>query len=233
MPRRRQKEVNEATRQAIKEAARGLMAEKGTAGLSLRAIARQLDMTAPALYHYFDSLDDLITALIVDAFTSYAAAIRQSREAAAEQGATYSAQIVAAAHAYRRWALENIIDFQLIYGNPIPGYEAPAEVTTPAAQQIGQVFMEALVGALQAGEFEFAAPYREIPPEVAAHYREKYGLEGQMAEIFHVMNHAWSAMHGMVVLEVYNHARPVVGDTDAFYEQAIGNHFAALGMPMD
>jgi hypothetical protein len=91
--------------------------------------------------------------------------------------------------------------------------------------------MEAVMAALQAGDLTIAEPYRRIPPDVAVHYHQQYGLEGQAAVVFHLMNHAWSAMHGFVVLEVYNHAQPVVGATDAFYEQFIRNHFAALGMP--
>jgi AcrR family transcriptional regulator len=228
MPRQRQVELNEATSNAIKETARKLMAEKGTAGLSLRAIARELEMTAPALYHYFPSLDDLITALIVDAFTGHAAYVRQQRDAAAAAGKAYREQLLVAVHAYRRWALDHPVDFQLVYGNPIPGYAAPAEVTAPAARSLGSVFMETVVAAVQAGEIApptFADP---IPPTVRHHYHQHFGLDATGAEIFHLMNHVWSLMHGMVALEIYNHAAPVVGDTDAFYEQVIRHQFHLL-----
>ncbi|MEZ4675940.1 MAG: helix-turn-helix domain-containing protein [Caldilineaceae bacterium] len=147
MPRQRHVELNEATSNAIKDTARKLMAEKGTAGLSLRAIARELKMTAPALYHYFPSLDDLITALIVDAFTAHAAYVRQTSDAAAQAGASTTEQLWAALLAYRRWALKQPIDFQLIYGNPIPGYSAPAAVTVPAASLLGELFMALIMAA--------------------------------------------------------------------------------------
>lgn len=229
MPRKRQEELNEATRETIKETARGLMAEKGTAGLSLRAIARQLEMTAPALYHYFASLDDLITALLVDAFTGHAAHVRTVRDEAAAEGKSYREQIVTAMHAYRQWALENPIDFQLIYGNPIPGYAAPADVTAPAARSMGAVFMETVMAAAAAGEIHVPPSLQHIPPTVFAHYTEQRGMDGHTARLFHVMNYAWGTMHGMVSLEIYNHAAPVVGDTDAFYHHAISQLLHSVG----
>ena len=224
MPRKSRPEVNEATSQQIKKIARELMAESGTAGLSLRAIARKLGMTAPALYHYFASLDDLITALIVDAFTNHARYVRAARDAAAEAGLSRFEQVWAAVCAYRTWALEYSIDFQLIYGNPIPGYQAPSDVTTPAAQQLGQVFMEPVMAAVTAGEVTIPAPYCQIPPTVLSHYQQKYGMDESVAKVFHVLNQNWSILHGLVVLEVYNHLDPVVGDPTAFYEQTVRNH---------
>lgn len=225
MPRPRHVKLNETTSNAIKDTARKLMAEKGTAGLSLRAIARELEMTAPALYHYFPSLDDLITALIVDAFTGHAAYVRQQRDVAAAAGQGYREQLLVAMQAYRRWALDHPTDFQLVYGNPIPGYAAPAEVTTPAAQSLGEVFMETLMAAVQAGAIAPPTFTEPIPPTVLSHYQGHFGLDGTAAEIFHLLNHGWSLMHGMVALEIYNHAAPVVGDTDAFYEQVMRQQF--------
>ena len=230
MPRQRQVEVNEATSHAIKDTARQLMAEKGTSGLSLRAIARELEITAPALYHYFGSLDELITALIVDAFTGHAEYVRQARDAAAAAGEAPHQQLLTAVLAYREWALAHPMDFQLIYGNPIPGYVAPAEVTTPAAQKSGEVFMETTMAAIQAGELTIPETYRQIPPTVYAHYQAKFGMDDEVAQIFHVMNMVWSMMHGMIALEIYNHAAPVVGDTDASFAQTIAQLFSTLGV---
>ncbi|MEZ4736265.1 MAG: TetR/AcrR family transcriptional regulator [Caldilineaceae bacterium] len=232
MPRKRQIQVNEATRATIKETARRLMVVHGTAGLSLRAIARELEMTAPALYHYFPSLDDLITALIVDAFTGHAAYVRQQRDAAATAGKSYREQLFVAMQAYRRWALDHPIDFQLVYGNPIPGYAAPVEVTAPAARSLGGVFMETVMSAVSAGDIAPPTFTDPIPPTVRNHYQRHFGLDGPGAQIFHLMNHVWSLMHGMVTLEIYNHAAPVVGDTDAFYTQAIRHQFHLMGIEL-
>jgi len=230
MPRHRQEEVNEATRVRIKEIAQQLMAERGTAGLSLRAIARALELTAPALYHYYASLDELIAALIVDAFTSHADYVRQVRDQAAAAGESLPQQLFAAALAYRQWALANSLNFQLIYGNPIPGYVAPAEVTVPAARSMGATFMAPIVAASRSGEITLTESYRQIPPTVAAHYLQLHGMDDEIAPIFHMMNYVWSMMHGMVMLEITNHSGPVVGDTTAFYEQALRHLFYSVGI---
>ncbi|MBZ0286445.1 MAG: WHG domain-containing protein, partial [Anaerolineae bacterium] len=133
MPRQRNAETYSETQAAIKAIARRHMAEQGTAAVGLRAIARDLDMTAPALYRYFPSLDDLITALIVDAYNANADAMAEAD--AAQPPTDYLARLLAALNAYRDWALAHPVDFQLIYGNPIPGYHAPAEITIPAARR--------------------------------------------------------------------------------------------------
>ena len=230
MPRQRQVEVNEATSSKIKATARQLMAAQGSAGLSLRAIARMMDLTAPALYHYFASLDELITALIVDAFTSHATYVRQARDCAANAGQPYSRQLFAATQAYRAWALENPQDFGLVYGNPIPGYVAPTDTTTPAARSIGAVFLETLVAAAAAGDFAVPQGYRQIPPTVLAHYQQNFGMDDTTSQIFHLMNYMWGMIHGLVSLEIYNHAAPVVGDTDAFFAQAMRQLLTTVGV---
>lgn len=232
MPRKRQKELNEATRQAIKDVARQLMADKGTAGLSLRAIARQLEMTAPALYHYFPSLDDLITALIMDAFTNHADYVGMKRDAAAHAGDSYSEQVFAAAIAFRQWVLDNPIDFQLVYGNPIPGYKAPSEVTTPAAERVGQIFMETLMAGMQSGDIELSKPLLHVPPSIRRHYLEERHIPEEAVDLFHTMNYAWATMHGIITLEAYNHAGPVIGDVDTFYKQVLRQLFSSLGLKL-
>ncbi|MEM6283845.1 MAG: TetR/AcrR family transcriptional regulator [Chloroflexota bacterium] len=233
MPRRRQIELNEATREEIKATARQLMAEKGTAGLSLRAIARNMDMTAPALYHYFGSLDDLITALILDGFNGYADYVQHQRNEAAAAGMSIPQQIFVAMMAYREWAVQHPVDFQLLYGNPIPGYQAPTEITTPAATRMGQVFMELLMPGLETGEISIPEPQRTVPAQVKAHYSNKYGMEGETRAILHMMNQMWSFMFGLVALEIYNHTTPVVGDAVAFYEQATRSHLQLMGIKLD
>src|SRR3954454_14822783 len=140
MPPTRREQQYAATSAEIKDIARRLMAEHGTAGLSIREVAREMRMTAPALYHYFANRDALITALILDAFNALADALEQARADAA----TYTPvqQLKAVLIGYRAWALAHPIDFQLIYGNPIPGYEARREVTVPAVARGFQVIIE-------------------------------------------------------------------------------------------
>src|SRR3954454_14022131 len=100
--RTRRERLQEATREEIKAVARKQMAERGAAALSLRAIAGEMGLTAPALYRYFGSRDDLITALIIDAFDALGATLAAMR--AAQPPHDYAGQFVAMLAAYRTWA---------------------------------------------------------------------------------------------------------------------------------
>src|SRR5690242_4686609 len=117
--------------EVIKETAWQQIARQGAAALSLRAIARELNITAPAIYNYFPSRDDLVTALIVDAFTSLGDSQKDSIKSIPANKP--QARLFTLGLAYRDWALAHPQRYQLIFGTPIPGYEAPADITLPAA----------------------------------------------------------------------------------------------------
>jgi AcrR family transcriptional regulator len=201
----------------IKAAARRQMAAHGTAGLSLRGIARDLGITAPAIYNYFPRLEDLITALIVDAFTALADAI-DAAEAAVESE-TCGPKVVASCVAYREWATAHPVDFQLIYGNPIPGYVAPAEVTVPLARRPFDGLFRLFLQAYRTGELVVPAEYAPVPAGVTRHFTSwipatDYDFPDALLCL---LASGWARIHGMVMLELFEHLGPVVGDVDAFY----------------
>lgn len=125
----------------IKQVARRHLATDG-ANLSLRAVARDLGMASSAVYRYFASRDDLLTALIIDAYDAVGEAAEQA--AAAQQDATD--RWIAIGHAVRDWALANQHEWALIYGSPVPGYQAPQDTIVPATRVIF-----ALAGTIQFG----------------------------------------------------------------------------------
>ncbi|HJW64451.1 MAG TPA: TetR/AcrR family transcriptional regulator, partial [Actinomycetes bacterium] len=125
----RRERVRHATAAEIKAVARAQMAANGTAGVTLRAIAREMGMTAPALYRYFGSRDDLVTALVTDAYDALADAMEAAVDAVAP--GRHTDRVRAAFGAFRAWGLEHPTEFALIFGSPIPGYVAP-EATRPA-----------------------------------------------------------------------------------------------------
>lgn len=232
MARRTREHIHEATRDEIKQVARQLMAENGTAGLSLRGIAKAMDITAPALYRYFASLDVLITALIVDNFNQIADALETARDDAASQNGHYGDQMLAALLAYRRWALDHPVDFQLIYGNPIPGYEAPRELTVEPASRILRIFTGLCAEMLYSGEIQPRAPYDKVPDELQAGLLDSLRYAGvtddhMLALYFGVVG--WPRMHGIVMLEIFGHLGPVVGDMDAYYRVQMQNLMRDLG----
>ncbi|MBC8162295.1 MAG: TetR/AcrR family transcriptional regulator [Roseiflexaceae bacterium] len=214
----------------IKSTAQRLMAEHGTAGVSLRLIARELGMSAPSLYHYYASYDALITALLVDAFNALADELERHTE-----GQLPAAQrVLNVTLAFRSWALRHPIDFQLIYGNPIPGYQAPRELTVPAVVRsytiIAQLLEAALAGSEQHGTAEFSC----IPETVAAHLAQmkqenSYDISSY---VLHATLVLWTRMYGCVMLELYNHLQASVGDTDAFYRAQMIQSLRAVGVEL-
>jgi AcrR family transcriptional regulator len=222
----------------IKQAARAQMVQHGTAGISLRGIARELDITAPAIYNYYPRLDDLITALIVDAFIALADAIYAAEAAAASK--SYGSRILASCLAYREWAIAHPVDFQLIYGNPIPGYVAPAEITIPLARRPFDGLFRLFLEAYEAGELAIPAEYASVPPGVTAHVGTwlpvALGLpeaeDAFPAPLLCLLMSGWARIHGMVMLELFEHLGPVVGDTAAFYRYELEAFMQRLGLEM-
>jgi AcrR family transcriptional regulator len=214
----------------IKAAAHGQMAQYGTAGLSLRGIARKLGITAPAIYNYFPRLDDLITALLVDTFTALAEAM-EAAEAALASDRPYD-KIMALCLAYRGWAAAHPVDFQLIYGNPIPGYYAPEELTIPLARRPFMGLFRSFIKAYEVGELTIPVEYQVVPPamvEGIAAWKRLSGIEMPDALLALLMS-GWSRIHGMVMLELFHHIQPLVGDGATFYRYEIDAYLERLGL---
>jgi len=209
------------TADRIKSAAWAQMAQHGTAGLSLRGIARQLGVTAPAIYNYFPRLEDLITALIVDAFTALAGAM-EAADASVTSERSYD-KIMALCLAYRRWAIGHPVHFQLIYGNPIPGYSAPAEITIPLARRPFLGMFRWFVRGYDTGELSIPDEYRAVPPHMAesiAAWKQVSGIDMPDALVVLLMS-GWSRIHGAVMLELFGHIQPLVGEGPDFFRLEI------------
>ena len=144
-----------ATSQEIKDVARRLLVEQGSAALSLRAIAREMGVTAPALYRYFDGHEALVDALAADFYNELcdqmeAAEAVVTREASsevpdeqrAEPGTVVAHQLMAATIAFRTWSVTHPAEFSLIFGTPIPGVDLYDENSAAcvAGQRFGLVF---------------------------------------------------------------------------------------------
>ena len=146
----------------IKTVARRHLATDG-ANLSLRAVARDMGMASSAVYRYFASRDDLLTALIIEAYDSVGEAAE--RAAAATASAGFADQLVAVGHAVREWALAEPHQWALIYGSPVPGYRAPQDTIGPATRVVLQI--AAIV------RDAFAAGRIGPQPEISGRYAEE------------------------------------------------------------
>jgi AcrR family transcriptional regulator len=224
-PKRSQQHPN--LKKAIKETARNQIAKRGAAALSLRAIARELSITAPAIYNYFPSRDDLVTALIVDAYHSLAAALAEARDAKHED---HAASIIASANAYRGWALTHPEQYGLIFGTPIPGYHAPMEVTGPAAAESMLELIQVLDAAYQDGVLSPAEP----PPALLTLLQpwvDQLEYPGPPS-VVHLALACWAQIHGLVSLELFGHLAPTpeYGDVDALFEAEIQATVERMGI---
>jgi AcrR family transcriptional regulator len=156
----RQRARAELTRE-IKAAARRQVADAGPQRLSLRAVARELGLASSALYRYFPSRDELLTALIIDAYDALGE--RAERAAAAVPRADTRGRWLACCAAVRAWAVAHPHEYALIYGSPVPGYLAPQE-TIPPATRVAAVLGELLTDAWTASAPAGAAAAPAIRP---------------------------------------------------------------------
>src|SRR6266567_234454 len=148
----------------FKAAARRHLAVDG-ANLSLRAVSRDMGMVSSALYRYFASRDDLLTALIIDAYNSMGEAAEKADSSVADR-ADLLGRWLAMAHALRAWALARPHEYALIYGSPVPGYAAPRETIDPASRPVivmGAILADAYGAGRLSGEADAG-----FPPELAA-----------------------------------------------------------------
>lgn len=233
MSRTRKEGQHAAIRAEIKAAARRLMEQEGTAGVSIRAIGRELDLTAPALYHYYLNRDALITDLILDAFNALADALEGARDTASAHSC--QEQLIAVLLAYRDWALAHPVDFQLIYGNPIPGYQAPEEITVPAATRSFVILSALITRCLESGRLNPRPEYAAVPPEMSeimqAQADQLSGPDLRLLPLaLYLTAVGWPRIHGIIMLELFNHLQPVVGDSDRFYRIQIEDLLRSMGI---
>ena len=120
----RRDRMRAATTAEIKQTARRILVSRGPDAVSLRAIAREMGMTAPALYRYFGSREELIRNVIADIFTELAGDISAAIDQAGLTAAgDLAAKMIAACREFRRWSLNHQGEFGLIFGSPLPGVD--------------------------------------------------------------------------------------------------------------
>jgi AcrR family transcriptional regulator len=176
-------------RAEIKQHAWEQIAEAGVPGLSLNAIAKKLGMSGPALYRYFANRDDLVTALIRDAYRSIADTVRTAHDGGAD--------LAALAHVIRDWARKDPQRYFLIYGTPVPGYHAPDD-TTAISNEVMTVLIE-VCGARPADAA--ATPFDTHLED----HREWAGSHPAPAAVLHRALAFWTRLHGVLSLELAGH----------------------------
>ena len=225
----RRNKTHAATRQEIISVAWKQIAENGASALSLRAIAREMEMTAPALYRYFPDRDALVTDLIVEAFTSLGEALLAGRETVPD--GDHAGRLITTGIAYRAWALAYPQRYELIFGTPIPGYQAPSEVTMPAAAQSLNVLIMVLDNAIQDGKLPIPEPpllSGELLAEIDAWRKQVSSLAHPYAHYLALV--IWSLVHGWVSLEIGHQFPPALTSMERVYRQEMQALMQQIGI---
>lgn len=209
----------------IKDEARRQLAADGAAKLSLRAVAREVGMVSSALYRYFPSRDDLLTALIVDAYDAIGAAA-ESALAAAPAG-DHPARWTAVCRAVRAWALAHPHEYALIYGSPVPGYSAPQDTVGPAAR-VGQVLIAVARGAYVSDGIALPPLGERLRPE-AERMAADFAPDLPPALAITLVG-TWSQLFGLVSFEVFGQFHRIIEDRDGFFDDATARLGREVGL---
>ncbi|MBW0092535.1 TetR/AcrR family transcriptional regulator [Pseudonocardia sp. KRD-184] len=217
----------ELTRE-ITEAARRHLATGGAGALSLRAVARELGMASSAVYRYFPSRDDLLTALIVEAYDALGAAAEQA-DASCEPR-DLRARWHAVCRSAREWALAHPHEYALVYGSPVPGYAAPRTTIGPASR-VGEVLCRLVADGLAAGDVPVPQGGGDavLAPRVAERVGLPAGDSGSSLAARSIL--AWTSVFGMISFELFGHTHNVVADHERFFADGADHLADLLGLP--
>ncbi|WP_310723750.1 TetR/AcrR family transcriptional regulator [Streptomyces sp. N2A] len=215
--------------EAIKAEARAQLAAEGAAKLSLRAVARELGMASSALYRYFPSRDDLLTALIVDAYNAIGEAAERARDRRGAATASPVDRWTAICTGVRAWALAHPHEYALIYGSPVPGYRAPRTTTEPAAR-VGLALIGVVREAHAAGALK--EPAEPLPDPVVADalaLGAEQGVELPGAVLARLVG-AWAQLFGLLSFELFGQFQNVIEARTEFFEQAVLQLARSVGL---
>lgn len=230
----RRERVREATLEEIKQIARRLLVAHGLPGVSLRAIAREMGMTAPGLYRYFASLDDLLSALQQEFFDELTAAVT----AAIEEGGAgdVDGHVCAALRAFRLWGKRYPAEFTLLFGPPAGrAGNCLHEEHHDAGARFGAVFFDLFVRVWQEQRFS-PPPEESIPPELKEQLRA-FAAElgaGEEREIpigaVRILVSAWVRIYGLICMEIFGQLHYMIDDMEPLFEAELRDVLSTAGI---
>lgn len=223
-------QTHAATKARIVAAARALLVNRGE--VTLRAIARELGMTAPALYRYAASHEELVrmVALSIDADV----AERITRASDLQPDEDHAGRLIAAAVEFRHWALTNREEFALVFTN----VDVDCIDELNASASTGMKF-SAMLFALWAAR-PFPIPKLDdldpglaeilLDPAVPA---DLSGVPDEVRGLVWVLERAWSRLYGTVTLEVFRHIDPRIVEQAHLFRAMIEDQAEPLGLTDD
>ncbi len=214
----------------ILDAARRQLATDGAAGLSVRAVARELGMASSAVYRYFPSRDELLTSLIIEAYDALGEAVERAESTIPCEDLLGRWRAIC--HAARAWAAAHPHEWALIYGSPVPGYAAPQATIGPASR-VGALMCALLDEAADDGKLVARPRARQtddtlgpaildLMPSARAFGDPATASRGVLA---------WTSTFGLINFELFGHLNNVVLDYDRYFADAVNEFATMVGLP--
>lgn len=230
--------AREAITREILDSARARLTTDGAAGLSLRAVARDVEMVSSAVYRYFPSRDALLTALLIEAYDELGTAA-EAADAGVADRADVTARWVATFRAVRTWCVAHPGEFGLLYGTPVPGYAAPRDTVDPATRVV-RVLIRIVGDGYAAGARPPVVPSGGSGPGTIApalDFVARHGLmEGagpsdeELPETVRRAVMAWTELFGVISFELFGHQVGSVADPEAWLDEVALRLAADLGI---
>jgi AcrR family transcriptional regulator len=239
-PLSRRDRLRAATTEEIIQTARRLVVASGPEAMSLRAIARQMGMTAPGLYRYFDSHEELLSHVCASIFTELGADIRRAIEAATmppgldadPHTARLTVKMIAACREFRRWSLHHQAEFGLLFGVPLPGLDdGRYTIAEECALAFAGIFFALFTELWDTLPFPVPAA-GEIDPalrEQLSRYRDALGARLPAGAVL-VFLRCWTVLYGAVAMEVFGHLRFALEDPAPMFELTLSDLADMVGL---
>ncbi|TDD18776.1 TetR/AcrR family transcriptional regulator [Nonomuraea diastatica] len=228
----RRDRVRQATLAEIRAVARKLLIEKGPAAVTINAVAREMGMSGPALYHYFAGHDELVGAVTADFFRELTAVVEAARDSCPPD--EHGRRLLAACRAMRGWAIMHQAEFGWVFASPITAERRPDSPRELAGRDFEQVFLEEVAELWKARPFPVPAP-GELHLSIAEQlrvYADSSGVD-MPVEAVHVFLTCWIRLYGLLCMEVLNQLSFAYSDLEPVFEECLREMAPKLGLDYD
>ncbi len=222
--------MREATLREIHQTARTLLVDKGSAAVTINAVAREMGMSGPSLYHYYASRDALVEAVTAGFFEELAEAMERDRDK--HPDAPLTERFLAVCRAMRSWAVAHPAEFEWIFASPLNSAQhQPDSPHYQAGLRFAYVFLDMIVEAWNTRPFP-VPDLDELPASLREQLRAYSRLidERLPPEALHVYVTGWTRLYGLLCLEVLRQMEFVLTDMEPLFEQYLGELGVALGL---
>jgi hypothetical protein len=233
----RRDRLRAATTEEIIETARRLLVASGPDAVKLRAIAREMGMTAPGLYRYFGSREEMLRRVCASLFTELGEGIGRAIHSVgpaddSDVNAHLTAKMAAACREFRRWSLDHKAEFALLFGVPLPGLdEKKYDLTDECALMFAGTFFTLFLELWRRAPFPVPDD-GDIDPglrDQLADYREALGADIPLGAVLAFLR-CWTLLYGAVSMEVFGHLSFALADPEPMFQITLADLAALVGL---